>query len=174
MYTYNLQNIFMTTHISHSLDETAHIASRWLDSILNRERSQQFPAAAVIGLSGNLGSGKTAFVKLVAKELGITEDVTSPTFVIMKKYPIADSTEQTGGTRTFPWKNLVHIDAYRLETGEQARVLNFEHLISDKENLIVIEWPEHIEHAIKSVAGYSQLSFSIPENDPNSRTITEE
>lgn len=91
--------------------------------------------ACIVGLSGHLGAGKTSFTKLLAKELGITETVTSPTFVIMKIYEIP------AGTSSF--KRLVHIDAYRLEKRNELEALDFERISSDPHNLMIVEWPEN-------------------------------
>ena len=63
----------------------------------------------LVCLSGNLGAGKTTFTQHIAKHLYIEEKITSPTFVLMKKYPI--------DFRQF--KNLIHIDAYRIEDPEE-------------------------------------------------------
>ncbi|MEK7582949.1 MAG: tRNA (adenosine(37)-N6)-threonylcarbamoyltransferase complex ATPase subunit type 1 TsaE [Patescibacteria group bacterium] len=81
--------------------------------------------AIVIGLEGELGSGKTTFVQKFAKALGITEHITSPTFVILKKYG-----------------NLVHIDAYRLKSSEDLKKLGIQELIEDPRNIIFIEWAD--------------------------------
>ena len=69
--------------ISKSLDDTSRIAREWIASLEKKEAKNK-DSALVVGLSGNLGSGKTAFVKAVALALGIKESVTSPTFVIEK------------------------------------------------------------------------------------------
>ena len=61
--------------------------------------------------------------------------MTSPTFVIEKIYETAHPI----------FKRLVHIDAYRLESGAELQVLNFEELVSNKNNLILIEWPENVK-----------------------------
>ncbi len=118
--------------ISHNLEETEKIAKDWLEEISAANNRSK---ALTVGLSGHLGAGKTAFVKMVAKTLGIKESVTSPTFVIMKNYEI----EQDGD-----WKTLVHIDLYRLEKPEEIKTLNLEKVIEDPQNLIMIEWPEHV------------------------------
>ena len=89
--------------------------------------------ATVVGLSGDLGSGKTAFVKAIARVLGITETVLSPTFVLAKFYDIPQPAL---------WLRLVHIDAYRLEDPSELKALRFDELISDSRNLVLIEWPE--------------------------------
>lgn len=158
--------ISMNKYTSHSLEETAQISREWLRLISEKKIAAQKSTletghnngATIIGLSGNLGAGKTAFTKCVAKELGIDEDVTSPTFVIMKIYSI-------GLSKSFPWKKLIHIDAYRLERGEELTVLGFEQLAKDADNLILIEWPENVKGALERYEGYSVINFSVGEND---------
>ena len=71
--------------------------------------------ATTVGLKGNLGSGKTTFSQFVAEELGIDEQITSPTFVIQKRYKIQNSDK---------FDTLIHIDAYRLSFGEELKVLD--------------------------------------------------
>lgn len=97
------------------------------------EKIKDQSGATVIGLGGDLGSGKTAFVKLVAKNLGIEEPITSPTFVIMKIYEIP---------KHVSFDRLIHIDAYRLDGMKDLEQLGFMDLKKDKKNLIIIEWPE--------------------------------
>lgn len=135
----------MKSFTSHSIAETEKIAADWLKDISNTYADRG--EALVVGLSGHLGAGKTAFVKAVAKALGITGDVTSPTFVIMKIYGIesnggSDPIKITGGG--FTWKRLIHIDAYRLEQPKELEALGFESLVADKNNLIMVEWPENV------------------------------
>ncbi len=90
--------------------------------------------AVLVLLSGNLGAGKTTFSKQVAKILGVAEVVTSPTFVILKRY----STTHT------QIKNVIHIDAYRLENGQELSTLGFESLKKEPNTLILLEWPERV------------------------------
>lgn len=117
----------MNTFKSKSLEETADIARKWLVSISNGREN-------VFGLSGHLGAGKTAFVKCVAKELGLNDSVTSPTFVLMKIYEV----------NNFRWKRLIHIDAYRLEDREGLDALDYESFVEDDGNLVLLEWPENV------------------------------
>ena len=97
--------------------------------------SGQGERAAVLALSGDLGAGKTTFTQYLARELGVGEIITSPTFVIMKKYPLPNDAQ---------FKHLVHIDAYRLESPEELLVLNLNTELHDKGNLVVIEWAEKV------------------------------
>lgn len=98
--------------------------------------------ATVVALSGELGAGKTAFVKGIAKALGVAEHVTSPTFVIMKIYDLEGQ----------KYDRLIHIDAYRLKGEHHLNVLGWKDLIADPKNLICMEWPEQAEGAIPSSA----------------------
>jgi len=92
--------------------------------------------ATVIGLRGELGAGKTTFTQTCAKLLGISENITSPTFVILKKYKLSEGV--LSGGISF----LIHIDAYRLKGGEELNAIGWQEIISDPKHLIMIEWPE--------------------------------
>lgn len=94
--------------------------------------------ATVIGLQGDLGSGKTFFVQRFGEIVGVKEFIISPTFVLIKRYPI----DWQG------FKNLIHIDAYRLEHESELVKLGWNELISNKNNLIFIEWPERVKAII--------------------------
>lgn len=99
--------------------------------------------ATVVGLSGDLGAGKTAFTKCVASLLGITDTVTSPTFILEKIYEIPE-----GSILNEKFSKLVHIDAYRLEGGKEMNALGWKDLLSARGNLILLEWPEQVEEAL--------------------------
>lgn len=92
----------------------------------------------VIGLVGDLGSGKTTYVQHRAKELGISETVTSPTFVLLKIYPIPRG----------EFKQLVHIDTYRLKDETELTKLGIQELMDDTKNLIMIEWADKVRNIL--------------------------
>jgi tRNA threonylcarbamoyladenosine biosynthesis protein TsaE len=96
--------------------------------------------AEVVTLSGDLGAGKTTLSKEIAAQLGVKENVISPTFVIMKNYAIKN--------QNYKWKNLVHIDAYRLADSNELKKLGWDKILSDKNNLILIEWSELVPECI--------------------------
>ncbi len=116
--------------LSTSLAETKAVAQGFLGKI--REKGNK-NGATIVGLRGDLGSGKTTFTQAAAEILGVKERVTSPTFVIMKKYKIFG-----------PWETLIHIDAYRLEKAEELEKLNWPELAENPGNLILVEWPERV------------------------------
>lgn len=123
-------------YISESTEETSKIAREILDTLKQKENG-----ALVIGLSGELGAGKTTFMKAFAESLGIKETIQSPTFVIMKSYPLPFGEGAGGGV----FKKLIHIDAYRLDSGEDLLKLGWKEIVGNKENLICIEWPELVQ-----------------------------
>ena len=92
----------------------------------------------VIGLVGELGSGKTTYVQQKAKELGITETVTSPTFVLLKIYKIPQG----------DFERLVHMDVYRLKNEEEFKNLDIEDILNDPKNLIYIEWADKVKNLL--------------------------
>jgi len=105
--------------------------------------------ATLVTLSGDLGAGKTAFVKAIAKTFGITELVTSPTFVLEKIYKIPSTGEDCENTKAFSC--LVHIDTYRLDNGSDLETLGFDELMQNSKNLVLLEWPEQVKEALPEV-----------------------
>lgn len=93
---------------------------------------------SVVTLSGELGSGKTTLTKEVAKQLGVKEKIISPTFVIAKIYKTTDP----------KFKKLIHIDAYRLEKGEDLAKLGWPEWAQNEESLVILEWPEMVQSCI--------------------------
>lgn len=115
-----------------SLETLPEFVSKFLKNEVLKYQNNQ--SALLIEFSGNLGAGKTTFTQYLARELKIEEKITSPTFVLMKKYSINFG----------QFKTLVHIDAYRVESSDEISILNFPELLSNPENLILLEWPEKI------------------------------
>lgn len=137
----------MTVFVSKSIKDTEKFAENFVKEISKTGKGKK---ATLVKLSGELGSGKTAFTKGVARALGVRNTVTSPTFVLEKIYILPKS-----GT----FSKLAHIDAYRLERGEELTPLRFEELINDPEALILIEWPERVKDALPTEA--HTVSFKV-------------
>lgn len=115
--------------------------------------------ATLVTLSGELGAGKTAFTKVVAKTFGVEEIVNSPTFVLEKIYRLPENK---------PFKRLIHIDAYRLEKGSELAPLGFDESMKDAGNLILLEWPEKVSDALPNPA----YTVSITTSPEGVRTIS--
>jgi tRNA threonylcarbamoyladenosine biosynthesis protein TsaE len=109
----------MVTSISHSPSETVALGEAW---------GRVAQSGLVLGLSGDLGAGKTQLVKGFARGLGITERVHSPTFALVNIY--------ASGRLT-----LFHLDLYRLETRERILAAGLEEYLTP-DGVTVIEWAE--------------------------------
>ncbi|HEV8667011.1 MAG TPA: tRNA (adenosine(37)-N6)-threonylcarbamoyltransferase complex ATPase subunit type 1 TsaE [Candidatus Paceibacterota bacterium] len=105
-------------------------------------------SAITVWLIGDLGAGKTTFVQNMAREMEVTEDVQSPTYVLMKSYSLPNNRIQNGSKRRF--NRLVHIDAYRLNNVKEFATLKPEEFLKDPGTLVLIEWPERVAEALPS------------------------
>ena len=133
--------------VSRDLIQTEKIAGDWVRDLgkLNSKR------ATVVLLYGDLGSGKTTFTQAVARALGIKSRITSPTFVLQKRYLIKD--------KKFSWNRLIHMDCYRLAGGHEVNRLGWEEIVSDPKNLILIEWPDMIGGAVPKLSEKIHFKF---------------
>ena len=149
--------------LSRNFDELRGIARDFLNAIQSEEK------AVVIALQGELGAGKTTFAQAIGLELGIKESMQSPTFVIMKIYelPVRLSASEFLDAERLRFRNLIHIDAYRLEKDEELLHLGWEEIINESENLVLIEWPENVAGIIPENA--KRINFEFV--DENTREV---
>jgi tRNA threonylcarbamoyladenosine biosynthesis protein TsaE len=142
----------MATFISHSPAETESLGEEW-------GRAAQ--PGWVIALSGDLGAGKTQLVKGLARGLGVTMRVHSPTFTLVNEY---------GGGRL----RLFHLDLYRLETSEQIHSAGLEEYLQP-DGVSVIEWAERLaEGGGRSAEGGKLLRVTIEVLNETERRIVYE
>lgn len=161
--------------VSKSLEDTENIARRFVEELKDTTRAEGARGNAfVVAMYGNLGSGKTTFVKFTASAFGIKNTVTSPTFVIEKIYPIRNNGhlkrptfKGTGKLENQNFDNLIHIDAYRLKNGEELKSLGWDDIYKNPRNIIFIEWPENIKDIIPKDAKQIEFDFI----DENTRAI---
>ncbi|MES2315206.1 MAG: tRNA (adenosine(37)-N6)-threonylcarbamoyltransferase complex ATPase subunit type 1 TsaE [Patescibacteria group bacterium] len=121
--------------LSKNIKKTAEVSKVFLNRILKDTKQK---GALVVALSGDLGAGKTAFTQTFGKHLGIKNKMSSPTFVLIKKYPI----------KLKDYKYFFHLDAYRLKNEKELLHLGWDEIIKDKEHIVFIEWPENVAKAI--------------------------
>lgn len=128
------------TYVSKSESDTYKIAAEFAATLNGGE---------IVLLSGELGAGKTAFVKGLAAALGITDEVTSPTFTLMNVYR---------GAMT-----LYHFDVYRLHSGEEAYAAGLTEFFGEAGSVSCIEWWENVADAI--VGDTIKITINYLENE---------
>lgn len=101
-----------------------------------KEFAEKLKPGRVLGLKGNLGTGKTQFVKGICEHFKVKEVVNSPTFIIVNEY------EGTNGDKK--QFKIYHFDLYRLNSASELSVIGFDEYLN-KDSLVLIEWPELAE-----------------------------
>jgi len=148
----------MQTYISKSVTETKNLA---------KKLAKNFKGGEILGLIGDLGSGKTHFTKGLAEFYKIKKTITSPTFVLLKPYSIprdpSSRRSRAAGFKT-GLKNLIHIDCYRLDKPNQLLEIGLEEYINNPESVVVIEWAEKIKNILPKNTIYINFKLGKKEN----------
>lgn len=110
---------------------------------LGQELVRQMAPGSVVAFTGDLGAGKTAFVRGMARGLGVTQRVTSPTFTIVNEYE--------GGTLP-----LFHFDMYRLRSADELFDIGWEDFLR-RGGICAVEWSENIQDALESDTIYVDI-----------------
>ena len=104
-------------------------------------------APAVVGISGELGTGKTTLVRAIARALGVRASVTSPTFALVHRY-------DGDGVAVY------HVDAYRLKSPAEAGDLGFDEMLRDAQAVVLVEWPERLGAAAPPLTHRIALGYA--------------
>ena len=125
-------------------------------SRFGEDLGRQLRAPAVIGLSGELGTGKTTLIQAICRGLGARARATSPTYALVHQY-------NAGSTPVY------HVDCYRLRHPDDARDLGFDDMMREPA-IILIEWPERAGAWAPPLDRHFQLSYA---DDPSRRIVEE-
>ena len=120
---------------------------------LGQKLGRCLPAGTVIAYRGDLGAGKTAFTRGLARGLGITDMVTSPTYTIVNEY--------LGGRLP-----LFHFDMYRLHSADDLFDIGWDDYL-ERQGICAVEWSENVEDALED-----PLTVTIEKTGEESRKIT--
>ena len=120
---------------------------------LGQKLGQVLPAGTVIAYRGDLGAGKTAFTRGLARGLGITDPVTSPTYTIVNEY--------TSGRLP-----LFHFDMYRLHSADDLFDIGWDDYL-ERQGICAVEWSENVEEAMENA-----LTVTIQKLGEETRKIT--
>ncbi len=138
--------------LSKSAAQTQRLSRELVKSLLRKKDSK---SAKILALVGELGSGKTTFVQGLARALGIKSRVTSPSFVIMRRYQLSNCPiEQLNNY------NFYHIDCYRLRKAEELLSLDFKDIIKNPRNLVAVEWADKVKSLIPRNAVWVEFRWA--------------
>ena len=130
----------MKKFVSNNPEESRKFARDLAANLMSRSLLDISGGALVLALMGDLGSGKTTFAQAFAEGLGVKEKVKSPTFIIFRKSKVADKKWQE---KVF--KYFYHFDVYRINSEKEILNLGWEEIISNPENIVLVEWADKIE-----------------------------
>lgn len=114
-------------YLSKSPKETANLAKLFAGEFLKTKPDKK---AFVVGLIGELGAGKTTFIKAFLRALGVKARIVSPTFIFSRRYR----------SRFKHYKNIWHFDVYRLNSLKGVKEIGLREAINNSENLVLVEW----------------------------------
>ncbi|HMQ69161.1 MAG TPA: tRNA (adenosine(37)-N6)-threonylcarbamoyltransferase complex ATPase subunit type 1 TsaE [Ignavibacteria bacterium] len=130
--------------VTHSPEETA---------LLGFEFARKISTGDIVGLAGELGTGKTQFVKGICEFFGVDDKVTSPTFNLVNQYRGRDV-------------KINHFDLYRMKNISEFKEIGFDHYNTD-DSICLIEWPETAERYLN----YDILKVTFDHGKNNSERI---
>jgi len=133
----------MQKYIIKNIKDTENLAKKLAGGLKGGE---------TIGFVGNLGAGKTTFIQYLTKALGVKQIVNSPTFNIIKIYPIKNPKSKI--------KNLAHIDAYRLNSAEELQALGMEEFVDNPQTITVIEWADKVKSILPKDAMIVKITLN--------------
>ena len=134
--------------------ETEKFAQVFARQVLSASRRTKKNQAVVIGLEGELGSGKTTFANGFARGLGIKEEMKSPTFILMRVFKIKKI-------------NFLHLDAYRIDSPKEFLALGWRELLKNRKNILLIEWSDRV----KKILPKNYFLFRLKHKEKNIRQI---
>lgn len=134
------------------------------DSAATEEHGRAYAATlpaggSVLALEGPLGAGKTTWVRGLARGLGVTQEIRSPSYTYRFDYPLPDG------------RTLVHADLYRMpEEGVDLTGFGLDELLEDPSVILVIEWAERLTFALPPAT--RRLAFSVCDDGTRALTLT--
>lgn len=136
--------------VASSPEEMKRIAGDFITRVADVSREGR--GALVIGLIGELGSGKTTFAQGVAEALGVRDAVVSPTFTIERVYKIIHPN----------YSHLFHIDTYRLENPEELARLGWDNIAGDSSAIVLVEWADRVQELVPQDTHFVRFTMVSP------------
>ena len=140
--------------------ETKKFAGLLAEQLFKKKSRRR--GALVLALTGDLGSGKTTFVQGFLRDLGIRGRITSPTFVLIKKYKLKCSRLHASCFMT-----AYHIDCYRIKKPSELLKLGLKEILENPQNIVLIEWAEKIRRALPKNAIWIKIFYGPKKEERN-------
>jgi tRNA threonylcarbamoyl adenosine modification protein YjeE len=147
------------TYHSFSSEETKKLGEELAGEI------KRGKGAVVFALKGELGAGKTTFAQGFFKGLGLKKRSPSPTFIIMRRHSLLHAGAAHGDRASGAFKNIFHVDAYRLKRDADFDVLGFGDIFADPRNIVLIEWAERARRLLPKGTVWLQFHYGKHENE---------
>ena len=151
-------------YVSKSHDDNVAIAGDILQGVVGLNRNQ----AVVIGLTGDLGTGKTTWTRGLVESLGgVADDVQSPTYVLMRDYDL-----QQTNKNIYNLQNLHHLDVYRFKKAAELSALKLTDEFDDPTKIFVVEWWRKVKSALPKQIVKQVIELEFETINDFTRTIT--
>lgn len=134
-------------YVSKNQKETEKLAKFFAEEVLLTRPGKN---ALVIGLVGELGTGKTTFIRSFIRTLGVTKKITSPTFLILRRY---------GLPKKIFSRNVFHVDAYRITSTKELSDVGVFDALRGKENIVLVEWADNIKESLPNNTFWITLHY---------------
>jgi tRNA threonylcarbamoyladenosine biosynthesis protein TsaE len=125
--------------IIYTLDKIDLVAQQVIDHLPNK---------TVIGFKATMGTGKTTLISAIIRQLGVEDDINSPTFAIVNEYNTEDG------------KRILHMDLYRIKNAAEAFLRGIPDLFDSDFDYCFVEWPDQVEEIMPSSTQYIQIKTS--------------
>ncbi|MEK7203343.1 MAG: tRNA (adenosine(37)-N6)-threonylcarbamoyltransferase complex ATPase subunit type 1 TsaE [Patescibacteria group bacterium] len=119
--------------------------------VLAKFFAKKLEGGEIVGLTGNLGAGKTIFAKGIAAGLKIKKNITSPTFVLMKIYQVSEHKQI---------KFLTHIDAYRIKSANDLISVGINEHLNRIDTVTIIEWADKIKKILPKKTKFIKITIN--------------
>lgn len=141
-------------YLSQSPKETGSLAELLAEEILATKPAKK---ALAVALVGELGSGKTTFIKALLRPLGVKGRVVSPTFIFSRQFK----------SKRGHYKNLFHFDVYRLtsRTPKETKSIGLNEALKSAENLVLVEWADKVKNTLPKGTIWIEFKHGTKSNE---------
>ena len=160
-------------HLSKNPKETVNLAKFFAEELLKTKPGKK---ALVVGFKGELGAGKTIFIKALLRSLGIKGRVVSPTFIFSRRYKLANQAVKSDSSklrrrRSSPISTAWHFDVYRLTAGapKETKNIGLNEALKSAENLVLVEWADKVKNTLPKGTIWIEFKHGT---EPNERHLT--